>query len=174
VKDAPFLRMVQLRAARVAIGASTARGQGAKGVVEAAREFLGALRLGPFGTADQRRFARQLDAATRRLRGRLPRKAASWGLARKLLNIFLRDSLYTSDLAKGYGLVAAERSFEVPLDSITAKRLRDEVPGLPPWPGVKYLDPDKSATYQVAALLIARRHGVARVHLDAYWWGARR
>jgi hypothetical protein len=89
------------------------------------------------------------------------------------LNIFLRDSLYTSYLAKEHGLAAAARFLEIPLDSITAKRIRSAVPELPRWPGVKYLDPHMSAAYQAAALLIARQHGVARVHLDAYWWGAR-
>ena len=62
---------------------------------------------------------------------------------------------------------------EIPLDSITAKQIRRKVPELPRWPGVKYVDPRTSAAYQAAALFIAREHGVARVHLDAYWWGAR-
>ena len=90
-----------------------------------------------------------------------------------MLNIFLRDSFYTSYLSKAHGLKAAERLFEIPLDSITAKQIRREVPAVPRWPGVKYLDPASSAVYQAAALDIAKRHGVARVHLDAYWWGAR-
>lgn len=164
--------MVQHRAARVAITASATRGQGA-GVVACARPFLVGLKLAPFGTADPRAFARQLDAATERLRACLPKPAASWGLARKLLNIFLRDCLYTGYLAKAHGLAAAERLLEIPLDSITAKEIRREAPALPRWLGVRHLDPDRSAVYQEAALLIAKRHGVARVHLDAYWWGAR-
>ncbi len=170
-----FLKMVQHRAARVAITASATRGQGAAGVVRCARDFLVGLKLARFGTGDQRRFTRQLDAATNGVRACLPKRAASWGLARKLLNIFLRDSLYTSYLAKEHGLAAAEQLLEIPLDSITAKRIRKERPELllPRWPGVRYLDPGKSNAYQAAALIIARKYGVARVHLDAYWWGAR-
>jgi hypothetical protein len=164
--------MVQHRAARVAVTASATRGQG-PGVVDCSRDFLVALPLGRFGTDDQRGFARQLDLATKDLRACLRKRAASWGLARKLLNIFLRDSLYTSYLAKEHGLAAAERLLEIPLDSITSKRIRREVPELPRWPGVRHLDADTSAAYQAAALVIARQHGVARVHLDAYWWGAR-
>lgn len=173
MKETRFLKMIQHRTARVAITASATRRQGADGVVRCARDFVVSLKLAPFGTRDQRAFTRQLDAATRRLRACLPRRVATWGLARKLLNIFLRDSLYTSYLAKEHGLAAAERFLEIPLDSITAKRIRKEVPELPRWPGVKHLDPDRSAAYQAAALFIARQHGVARVHLDAYWWGAR-
>lgn len=172
MKKTRFLKMVQRRAARVAVTASATRGQG-RGVVECARDFLAALRLSRFGTNDHRAFARQLDMATKRLRACLPKRAARWGLARKLLNIFLRDSLYTSYLAKENGLAAAERLLEIPLDSITAKRIRRELPGVPRWRGVRNLDPDKSAAYQAAALVIGRQHGVARVHLDAYWWGAR-
>jgi len=134
VKRTRFLKMVQHRAARVAVTASATRGQG-KGVVDCARGFLAALTLGRFGTDDERGFVRQLDMATKDLHACLPKRAASWGLARKLLNIFLRDSLYTSYLAKAHGLAAAERLLEIPLDSITSKRIRREVPALPRWPG---------------------------------------
>ena len=171
-KKPRFLRIVQQRAARVAITASATRGQGA-GVVVCARRFFGRLKLTCFATSDKHVFARQLNATTKRLTACLPRRAASWGLARKLANIFLRDSLYTSYLARAYRLAKAEKFLEIPLDSITAKRIRDEMPQLPRWPGVKHLDRVTSNAYQVAALLIAKQHGIARVHLDAYWWGAR-
>jgi hypothetical protein len=131
------------------------------------------LPLAPFGTADHRSYSRQLDAATRRLMATLPRRAATWGLSRKLLNLFLRDCLYTTYLARAHGLPTAEQLMEIPLDSITAKAIRSEVPELPRWPGVKYLDPARSAAYQAAALMIARERGLARVHLDGYWWGVR-
>jgi hypothetical protein len=134
---------------------------------------MGSLNLAPFGTNNQRVFSRRLDTTTLRLQNRLPKRAASWGLSRKLLNIFLRDALYTKYLSRQYGLAAAERFFEVPLDSITAKQIRLLVPELPRWPGVKYLDQDLSTAYQAAAQRIARKKGMARVHLDAYWWGGR-
>ena len=173
MKDRGFLKMIQQRAARVAVTASPVRGQGAGGVVVAAREFMGHLRLASFGTSDQRLYSRRLDAATRRLMASLPRGASSWGLSRKLLNIFLRDCLYTTYLARAYGLPAAQRFMEIPLDSITAKGIRTEIPELPRWPGVKYLDPATNSVYQSAALLLAVERGLARVHLDAYWWGVR-
>ena len=85
---------------------------------------MGDLPLAPFGTSDQMAYSRQLDAATKRLMGSLPRGASIWGFSRKLLNIFLRDCLYTSYLARAYGLQAAEQFMEIPLDSITAKGIR--------------------------------------------------
>ncbi len=139
----------------------------------AAREFMGDLKLAPFGTSDQSAYGRRLNAATRRLMVALPKRAATWGLSRKLLNIFLRDCLYTTYLTRAYNLSAAERLMEIPLDSITAKAIRAEVPGLPRWPGVRHLDSDLSAAYQAAALMLARKRGVARVHLDGFWWGTR-
>jgi hypothetical protein len=141
--------------------------------VVSARGFCSRLKLVRFGTADEHVFARRLDSATKQLMECLPRHATNWGLARKLLNIFLRDCLYTSYLAKAHGLAKAEKLLEIPLDSITAKRIYEAVPLLPRWPGVKYLDHATSSAYQAAALAVARDHGVARAHLDAYWWGAR-
>ena len=167
-----FLKAVQLRAARLAATASSTRGQG-EGVVESARGFLGSLRLGDFGTPDERVFVKRLELATSGLREVLPKAARNWGLARKLLNIFLRDGLYTVYLTTEHGLNVAEPFFEIPLDSITAKRIRGKVPTVPRWLGVKHLDPGMSAVYQEAAFGLARQYGVARVHLDTYWWGAR-
>lgn len=168
-----FLPSIQRRAARVSVGASAARGQGAPGLVLAAREFLAVLPLRPFGVSDARLFRRRLDAATRRLQRRLPARGRSWGIARKLLNIFLRDD--TRYLEEAYRLRRAEAHLEVPLDSITAGRIREVVPrgSLPRWSGVRHLTVELSDLYQAAALAEARRHGVARVHLDALWWGGR-
>ena len=70
------------------------RGAGNTGVVTAARTHLGRLDLRPFGTRDDDRFRVALNSATTRLRAALPEEARCWGLARKGLNIFLRDCLY--------------------------------------------------------------------------------
>src|SRR5206468_315193 len=93
--------------------------------------------LAQFGTNNQLAFRRALDRTTERLQGELPGR--SWGLARKLLNIFLRDSLYTGYLSRAFGLRAAERFLEIPLDSITAKRIREKVPDVPRWRGVRHV-----------------------------------
>src|SRR6266404_909568 len=93
-----FLAAIQSRTARVSIGASAARGRGNKGAVKASREFLSTLKLAPFGVKNRRTFETLLNRATIRLVSALPRKAQRWGLARKFLNIFLRDCLYTTYL----------------------------------------------------------------------------
>ena len=174
ISSQDFLEMVQHRAARAAVSAFATRGQGASGVVACGRDFMALLELGRFGTRDPKAFRGELDRATRALQRALPEAASSWGLARKLLNIFLRDCLYTIYLQNAYSLGRAESFFEVPLDSITAKRIFKEDPEIPRWPGVKRVDRKLSAAYQEAAFLIAGQLGLHRVHLDASWWGQRR
>jgi hypothetical protein len=115
-----------------------------------------------------------LNRHTELLRHACPATGRSWGLARKLLNIYLRNALYTSYLRDAYRLHLAEQWYEIPLDSIVAKRLRAEVRGLPRWPGVKHLRPAVSVLYQEAARSAAAKLGVAPVHLDAVWWGGPR
>ena len=171
-----FLLTVQSRAARIAVGASTVRGRGNTGVVAAARKFLRGANLAFFGSADEATFRHALDRMTEDLRKELPGQAQHWGIARKALNIFLRDCLYTSYLAEAHQLHKAEQCFELPLDSITAKHLR-RLAGprtLSPWPGVRHLSPSLSAELQLVAAREARRRGIARVHLDAIWWSVSR
>jgi len=167
-----LLGAVQSRAARAAIGASAMRGRGNKGAAAACRSFLCQLDLSPFGTADGDAFARELDRSTRELLAKLPREARHWGLARKALNIFLRDAFYTTYLDSAFHLRRAEHLFEIPLDSITATQLKRATGRavLPRWPGVKHVAPSLSSEFQKAAAVQARKKGIARVHLDAYWW----
>src|SRR4051794_30529212 len=99
-----LIQAVQRRVAEVAIGASTVRGQGAKGVAAAARQVLAGVPLRAFAAADPAAFRSVLDDATIRLMRALPEAARSWGLARKCLNVFLRDALYNVYLAAEFGL----------------------------------------------------------------------
>jgi hypothetical protein len=167
-----LLRAIQSRAARVSVGASTVRGAGNKGVAAACREFLAQMDLRPFGTNSRVRFSQALDEQTEALRLALPYRVRKWGLARKVLNIFLRDSLYTSYLADAYRLSRAEHLMELPLEPITVKALKAEGErgALPRWSGVKALTPSDSQIYQAAAAEWAAAHGYARVHLDSIWW----
>jgi hypothetical protein len=170
-----LLRAIQQYTAKVAIGGSSMRGAGSVGVVRAARAFLGTMPLRPFGTSSDTKFLSLLDGATDDLERALPEKAQHWGLARKGLNIFLRNCLYTTYLRDEYHLALAENFFEVPLDSITGERLVSESEKtdspLEAWETIRGLEPKTSKQYQaVAASLAADKH-VARVHLDAVWWG---
>jgi len=171
-----LLLVVRSRVARIAVGPSTVRGRGNKGAVKAARKFLRKLDLRPFGTTHAVAFCKALDRSTLRLSKKLPRKARRWGIARKVINIFLRDALYTAYLRDAYKLGRAEAFYELPLDSITAKHLKQTTWGkrLSRWRGVKYVTPTSSDEYQEAAKLVALEKRVARVHLDAYWWSASR
>jgi hypothetical protein len=170
----PFIKAVQIRAARIACSASATRGQGA-GVVVGGRQFLAQVPLARFAVSRQDIFQRRLNEATDGLFRAFPRSARSWGLARKVLNIFLRDALYTTYLSERFNLSGAEQCFEIPLDSITAGRLSQEAGRgeLPRWHGVKNLTPQVSADYQAFAAAYGASHRVARVHLDTYWWGNR-
>lgn len=172
---ASFLPLIQHRTSRVAVSASAARGQGAPGLVLAAREFLAAVPLSQFSVSDAAKFRRRLDRTTRELVESMPRRARKWGVARKLLNIFLRDALYTSYLADAFRLQRIESFLEVPLDSITARCIRADSPRgtTPRWFGVRNLTMADSDRFQASATTLARPYRVARVHLDAMWWGAR-
>lgn len=170
-----FEAIIRSRAARIAVGPSTVRGRGNRGTVAAARGYLRSLDLAPFGCSRAVDFARALDVETERLRRSLPANARHWGIARKVLNIFLRDCLYTSYLNR-YNLTQAEELFELPLDSVTAQALKTEAgrASLPVWPGVKGVTPELNTMFQEVALRIGAQRGVARVHLDALWWSASR
>ena len=169
-----FLLSVRSRTARVAVGPSTVRGQG-KGAARSARKFLRGLRLRPFGTRDESAFHRALDRATGTLTDELPAPSKSWGLSRKIVNIFLRDCLYNVYLRREFELQKAEKFFEVPLDSVTGTWLRHNFKGkVPPWPGVKHLTPEMSRRYQDAADEAVSPTKGARIHLDAEIWSLRR
>jgi hypothetical protein len=109
------------------------------------------------------------------LRTALPFGARHWGLARKILNIFLRDCFYTSYLVSTFHLDLAESFLELPLDSITAKQLCGvHSSRLLRWPGVKHLTLSMSEQFQIVAADEARKLQIARVHLDAFWWSVAR
>lgn len=159
------------RQAQLAVGASTARGQG-KGAVHALRSALAKVPLRDFCATSEAQFQLALDRHTRRIQKCLPPPISSWGLARKCLNIFLRDCYYNGLLAHRFRLKCAERFFEVPLDSIVAKGLKSCLPRgtLPRWIGVKHLRPEDSALFQEAALALCRAWRIPRVHLDTFLW----
>jgi hypothetical protein len=173
--SATLARAIQSWVARVAVGPSTIRGY-PKGTVEVARRFLRELRLRRFSNDDATRFGKELDRVTLELLAALPRRARRWGLARKMLNLYLRDCVYNAHLRAEYRLGRLEGYCELPLDSVTAMQLRRVTHGrnLPRWPGVGALHPGVSAQYQAAATQVARARRVRRVHLDVFWWSEER
>lgn len=171
-QSADFLRILRNRIAEAAVGPSALRNQGASGVIRAAREYFKGLDLRAFSVSKEGDFARKLDAATVHLRKRFPRGARSWGAARKAMNLFLRDALYNTILSQHYYLEKIEPWLEIPLDQYVAKGLHKDYRGdnLPRWPGIKNLTPGISMAFQQAAKLVAQEEGIARVHLDLFYW----
>src|SRR6266403_677178 len=146
-----LLNAFQSQAARGSVGASTVRGRGNAGTAKAARAFLRTIDLATFGSGSPA-FTASLDHSTDDLRAALPRAARHWGIPPKVLNIFLRNCLYTTYLNAEFGFDRTEDSFELPLDANTALNLKRAAGrgALPPWPGVKHLSPSLSAQFPQA------------------------
>jgi hypothetical protein len=165
-------RTIQSFVASDSISPSTLRGQGAKGVVAIARQYLATLDLQPFGVSSQKDFTNHLDKCTLSLQRRFPEGARNWGAARKAINVFLRNCYYNQFLCVQFNLHLAVAFYEVPLDSFVAGELRkfDTQNVLPKWPGVKNLDKQTSAIYQSVLGQIAIQSAIDRVHLDVFLW----
>ena len=171
--DKLLLERLQKRMAGTAVGPATARGMGPAGTIQASRAFLASLDLASVRSKVEWRFRRNLDAATEELQRSLPRGAQHWGSARKFLNIFLRNCLYSRYMAHEYQLDVLEPWLELPLDSHVAKGLRKEEGGrvaLPRWKTVVGLDRSTSDQYQQFASQVAAGMNMHRVHLDVVYW----
>ena len=93
-----------------------------EGTVASARARLRTVDLSEFGTSDEEEFLAALDRWTSLVRRSLPGNAR-WGLARKVLNIFLRDAVYNVYLRTAFRLDRCEPLCELPMDRIVAKHL---------------------------------------------------
>ncbi|MDZ4683750.1 MAG: hypothetical protein SH850_01595 [Planctomycetaceae bacterium] len=140
--------------------------------MSAARSALGRLQLADFHVDTEDEFLRRLDRQTLHIQRSFPTGGRNWGAARKSLNIYLRDVVYSAALRDHFGLTGIHNWLEVPLDSYIAKGLGSESEGqsLPRWPGVKHVTPEISQIYQSAASKIARRRELTRVDLDVIYW----
>jgi hypothetical protein len=157
------------------VGASTVRGLRKKGVVDACRKALKQTDLTKFATSSDERFQEALNIETARIKRALPLSARHWGVARKVLNIFLRGCLYNIYLNQHFRLTKAEHLLEITLDSISAKAIKQHTltSSSPTWRGVKYVTPEMSHRFQELAASIAGERNICRVHLDALFWGGR-
>ena len=171
----PDIDSIQRYIAYVSVGASTVRGLRTKGVVAAARDALRKVDLSRYAETDKNTFGKILDLDTNRVKRKLPENAQHWGVARKVLNIFLRGCLYNVYLNKHYKLSKLESYFEIPLDSLTANGIRDATTAKPKprWPGVKHVNAEINKTFQKLASEIANEKDTYPVHLDAIFWGGR-
>ena len=169
-----FLTIQQKRIARIATVPSVARNQGAPGVLGSARHYLETLHCGRLAASSAQSYLAALDAVTDELMAVLPQGGRSWGIARKIVNIFIREALYNTYLTNHHQLGSSERFMEVPLDSFSARGIKSHYPRrLPVWPGMKGLQRPLSDLLQEHAAEIGEAKDVARIHLDALWWSVR-
>lgn len=166
-----FLKVMQRHTATTCIAPSSLRNQG-PGVLVAARTRLSKISLARIPHSSAVRFGAWLDRETEKILDQLPIRERPWGVARKALNLFLRDALCNQYLARTYGLNEVQQWLEIPLDSIVARTIRSKsLPGtLPAWPGLKHLQREVSDDYQAVAQDMAAERRMARVHLDMYLW----
>jgi hypothetical protein len=171
MKTHDFLKIVQEKVAVSAIGPSALRGQG-KGVLSAAQKVLKSIHLSELPRSSRDDFVKWLDDQTALILDAMPIKNEPWGAARKAINLFLRDTLYNRYLCERFKIHEVEEWLEIPLDSAVAKGLKRKAGhgGLPVWPRLKHLRKGVSEIYQDYAAIIAKEHGVARVHLDIIYW----
>ncbi len=171
-RSALLIAAIQNKVAVSAVGASALRGLRTEGVVAHAQRYLATMRLRRFSTSKAADFRSRLDEETLQLQRALPSGARFCGVARKALNLFLRDAAYNAFLRAHFGLAAADDWYEVPPDAVVAKGLQryDRDHRLPAWRGVKHLTPAASAKYQRLAGTVACEEGIARVHLDTFLW----
>jgi hypothetical protein len=161
---ARFISQMQKKVAVSAVGASAVRGQ-PRGTIVAVRSFLARLALQTIPTQPPETFGPWLDRQTDDMN--IP-----WGVARKCLNLFLRDAFYSRYLHNEYGLLTLEQWLEVPLDGVVGRFLIRKQKGtrLASWPGLKHLQVEESLIFQEVATEIAQANGIARVHLDIFAW----
>jgi len=167
-----YIQILRERQGSISVGASTARGMGPKGTIQAARAYLQSVELSRFRKSSMAAFLKELDLATGELSASLPKGARRWGSARKFINIFLRGCVYNKYLCAHFSLQNIEAWLEVPLDSHVAKGLKSIAARghLPRWRGVVNLTPTDSEAYQLFASSVSRTDGVNRVDLDVRFW----
>jgi hypothetical protein len=166
------IQNLRRRTAELAVGPSTVRNAGARGVVRAASEALTSVNLKRFNVNSRQTFLRILNRETKKVRSQLPKGAQHWGVARKVLNIFLRDVVYHRHLCEHYSLRRIEKWLELPLDAQVAAGITAAAPepSLPRWHSIKGLTPDDSQKYQDASIQIAKGKGVLPIHMEYEWW----
>ncbi len=170
--DAKFRDKLQEYIANISIGSSTVRGRRA-GTVGTVRNYLADLDLSSLQGLNKEQFENWINEKTKDLQSKLDQNCKEeWGLARKCLNIFLRNVFYNKYLYKEFKLRRIEPWLEVPLDSQVAKRLRKEREGsvLRTWPWLNKLDQTTSEDYQKVAAKVSARNKLSRVHLDVFYW----
>ena len=170
--EAELLALMQRRVASTAVGPSAIRNMLPKGSLQPLRNYLARFDLAKLSKVSDAEFAQYLDKQTELFSEAL-KPSMPWGVARKCLNIFLRDAAYNFRLREHFKLQRIEPLLELPLDSHVAGSLHTlEAEGatLGAFKSVVGLDSKVNAAYQAVAAKVAARKGICRVHLDLEYW----
>ena len=117
----------------------------------------------------EEKFQEILDKHTERLQNKIP--SHSWGIARKVLNIFLFEAAHNVVLNRNYNFDKIVPFLEVPLDNPNAQKLRKYAKsGVLHWTNISSLKRDASMKFQEYATQYAQEHNCERCYLDLYWW----
>jgi len=168
----PPIELIKKRIANISVGSSTVRGQ-PKETVNTVRLYFNSLELQDFSNiSNEVQFKTILDKHTLILKDKLPSK--SWGISRKVLNIFLFQVSHDVILNRKYHLDKIIPYLELPLDNPNAKRLKkfakDEGIKLD-WSNIYSLEPEVNAQFQEYAKRHAsHKYRCERCYLDVYWW----
>lgn len=167
----PPIELVQRRLSITSVATSTVRGQ-PKGTVAIARKFLQSINLKDFSVENEDQFRNVLNSCTEELKDMLP--SNSWGIARKVLNIFLFQAVHDIFLNRNYELDKIIKYLEVPLDNPNAKKIKcyAKMDGKNlEWRNIYSLKAEESIKFQEYARGYANREfNCERCHLDIYWW----
>lgn len=167
-----LLQAIQEFAAIEAVGTSAVRGQPAK-TKKVIQKVLMAADLNAIPRRSQPKFEKWRNQLTECVQRKLPNPDKPWGIARKAVNLFLRDCFYNHYLREEYGLAAVEQWLEVPLDGVVSRAFcREAGRGeLPRWRGLGRVTPGDSVRFQEFAKWLAGRVGLqARIFLDNVVW----
>ena len=176
-----FYLLLHRRLSQIAIGASAIRNQGSGGLIKILRQYFETeVDLERFikSLVDETQYKDFLNGHTSIILTLFPQTAQSWGAARKGLNLFLREIIYSKFFSHRFLLPDNFDDFnlfvkfmEVPLDKEVANGLIGDSNGqLPKWINIKHLTPTLSEIYQSQALIVATQENVARVNLDLKYW----
>lgn len=169
--------LIQKRIANVSISSSAMRNQGEPGLIPAIREFLcEQVEMEQFFQAiSDKSYPKYLNKTCNKLTKKIEAKNASWGTARKALNLFFRDAVDSHSLLNLLSINRISKDemnqLEIPLDSHVAKGLKEyKSSKLPKWKSIRALTVEDNNTFQLDALKIADGLGITRVELDLLLW----
>jgi len=176
------LDALQTYVAAASVGPSTVRSYPGE-TKSICQRHLSSLNLRPLrqgSPSDFRTFlTRQTQSLIRKLSSNsaLPIPESYFGVARKVVNIFLHNAYYNQFLCEHFSLWRHVESYEVPLDSKVARGIRADSRSLGlafepswEWSSLRAFDASTNQRYQELARAIAESMATYRVHLDDYYY----